>query len=154
MQVILLCQTLLLATSHSCNLLIYCLSNPRFRKRLYMKLLHRQANESSQSNTPTFALQTIPQRVGYRRPIIPSRDMHQINRNTSCSLPSKLRHSQDDRLNTTNPQGRHSLKKTSSKSTQSSQLNVEYSELTFGSIITCTTAVSCEKSLKGRSNSI
>ena len=45
-----LVKTLLLATSHSCNLLIYCLSSHRFRKVLYKKLLRVKSRSQDSTN--------------------------------------------------------------------------------------------------------
>ena len=45
-----LVKTLLLATSHSCNLLIYCLSSLRFRQVLYKKLLRVKSRSRDSTN--------------------------------------------------------------------------------------------------------
>ena len=45
-----LVKTLLLATSHSCNLLIYCLSSHRFRKVLYKKLMRVKSRSRESTN--------------------------------------------------------------------------------------------------------
>ena len=90
LQVIILLQTVLLATSHSCNLVIYCLSNPAFRKKLYRKLLCRQSTGSSLTSTLAGALLLAPLRVGRRKALQPS-DTRLMRTSTEPSLLSNTK---------------------------------------------------------------
>ena len=63
-QILLLMKTLLLATSHSCNLVIYCLSNKSFRKALYEKLLRIKATSTNESMPSNYELQQSSRRNG------------------------------------------------------------------------------------------
>ena len=63
-QVLLLMKTLLLATSHSCNLVIYCLSNKSFRNTLYEKLLRIKATSTNESVPSNYELQQSSRRNG------------------------------------------------------------------------------------------
>ena len=149
-----LCQTLFMALSHSLNLVVYCLSNPRIRKSLCMKFVPGKPTTYTQSTTATFAMQTLPKLVGYRRPIIPSKETNPTNRNGSLPLLSEVRHSKNDLLNANAIKERPSLEKSFSRSTQQSELYATCEESMFGSIITSTATTSLENSFSRRSNSI
>ena len=147
------CQTFFMALSHSCNLVVYCLSNPRIRTRLYMQFLHGKPTNSNPATSPTFAMQTLPTLVGYGRPTIPSEEMNPNNRNGSVPLLSDAKHSQNDLLNTNAIKQRPSLEKSSSRSTQQSDLYAKCEEAMFGSIIASTATTSLNNSFSRRSNS-
>ena len=128
---LLLCQTLLMATSHSCNLLVYCMSNPAFRRKLYIRILRKQGSISSISNTPTVALHNLSQRrIGSRGPM--SKDD-----SSTISLKSqpKLRHSLSTRVRTTNEK-RQFCSNTLQESDRPLHLNVEYKASRAASITT------------------
>ena len=144
-----LCQNLLLATSHSCNLLVYCLSNPAFRKKLYVKLMRKQSSDSSFSNSPTVALHNLSQRRGYRGTLLNNATSSTMS--TSSKPSAKLRHSLSVRVTTRNSI-RHFYSKASRSSNQ--PLIAEYKESRTNSIATRTTMIHREIPLLRRNNSI
>ena len=94
-QVALLFQTLLMATSHSVNLIIYCLSNPAFRKKVYRKYCRQtRSYKSTESNTSP---------VGYRMPQLRIRRFRSTISKDTCIdatsplIVSELKRSQSDK---------------------------------------------------------
>ena len=143
-----LCQTLLLAISHSCNLLIYCMSNPAFRKKLYVRILQKQPSISSISNTPTIALHNLSQRIGYREAISKNHSL-----TTSLKLQPTLRHSLRTRGPTTTTKGQFCFR-TLQESNRPLHLNVEYKASRAGSITTRAKMLDPEMPMLRRHNSV
>ena len=139
-----MCQTLLLATSHSGNLLVYCLSSPAFRKRLYMKLSCKQSSDSRKSNVQNIALHDVRRR-------------HDENGENAPTLGYSL----SDRITTKNLKTQF-CPKILQDTTQHFHLNGENNEQRFAFLITRTTTLSTtlstttlpEMQLSHRNNSI
>ena len=79
-----LVKTLLLATSHSCNLLIYCLSSHRFRKVLYKKLMgvKSRSRESTNHSNEHLTLFVAPTRHSSKKRVDCSGEMSRNDKDT------------------------------------------------------------------------